>query len=201
MKFILVRHAETTANEKTVIIGGKEGGELSGRGRRQAQALAQRLADERISEVYCSIANRARQTCEQIVDGRECKVTYCEELREIEMGDLVGLSHEEAAKKYPGVFLDIFAQPGKKIPGGESIFDVQARTMPLINRLAQQQGNPTILAIGHNIANRIIISSLLGLPLEKAKNIKQKNVAMAIIDVKPGFAQMYTLDNSLHSLK
>jgi len=200
MKFILVRHAQTTANVKAVIIGGKEGGELSMRGTHQALALARRLKKEKISEVYCSTASRARQTCEAIVKGMGLQAVYCQELREIDMGELVGLAHEEAEERYPGVFLDLFARPSERIPGGESVADVQRRAMPLIERLACRPGNPTILAVGHNVVNRIIIASLLGLPLEKCKVIKQKNACITVLDVRQGFAQMYSLDNSLHSL-
>ena len=201
MKFFLVRHGETTANVKSVVLGGKEGGELSERGRRQAVALAKRLSDERISDVYCSSASRAKQTAERLIAGHDCNVFYCDDLREIDMGKLVGLSHEEAEEKYPRLLADIFTQPGKKIPGGESVLDVQARVMPLVKELAQKPGNPTILAVGHNIVNRVIIASLVGLPLGRGKTIKQKNACIALLDVKPGFAQLYTLDNSLHSIK
>jgi broad specificity phosphatase PhoE len=201
MKFILIRHAETTANAGTVILGGKEGGILSQRGKRQARALASRFKKERILRVYCSSSNRARQTCEMILNGRNCEVVYSEELREIDMGALVGLSHEEAKERYPRIFRDIFIYPDKKIPKGESINDVQKRVMPLIEKIAQEPGDPTVLAVGHNIVNRVIISSVIGLPLNNAKRIKQKNAAITIIDLKPGFAQLYSLDNSLHSIK
>jgi phosphoserine phosphatase len=201
MKFILVRHAETTANTRAVILGGREGGELSERGLRQAAALGRRLASEKFAEVYCSCANRARQTCEAIVKGRGLSVCYCEELREIDMGELVGLRHEDAETKYPAVFDDTFRHPGRCIPGGESILDVQKRAMTLIQRLAGKPGNPTILAVGHNIVNRVILATLLGLPLENGKAIKQKNACFSVLDVKPGYAAIYTLDNSIHGLK
>jgi broad specificity phosphatase PhoE len=201
MKFILVRHAETTANAGTVILGREEEGVLSQRGKRQAKALARRFKRERISKAYCSPSNRARQTCEMILDGRNCNVVYSEELREIDMGDLVGLSHEEVKENYPETFRDIYSHPENKIPKGESISDVQKRVMPLIERIAQEPGDPAILVVGHNVVNRVIISSLIGIPLNKIKNIKQKNAAITVIDLKPGFAQLYTLDNSLHSIK
>lgn len=201
MKFFLVRHAETTANTAGVILGKKEGGTLSARGRRQAAALAKRLAKEKIREIYCSSSRRCRQTAETITNGRSCKVFYCDELREIDMGKLAGLSHEQAEEKYPKVFDDVFACPSKRMPGGESLADVQKRVMPLVYRLAGKDGNPTILAVGHNVVNRVIIASLMGLPLGKCRNIKQKNACINLLDVKPGFAQLYSVDNSIHSIK
>lgn len=199
MKLILVRHAETTANTKSVILGGREGGELSERGVRQAEALALRLRNERFSEVYCSPANRARQTCEILAAGRA--VSYRDELREIDMGELVGLSHEEADERYPRIFSKIADDPAERIPGGESVLDVQARAMPLMESLSRREGNPTVLVVGHNIVNRVILASALGLPLQKIKSIKQKNACWTVLDLKPGFAQLYTLDNSIHSIK
>jgi broad specificity phosphatase PhoE len=200
MKFFLIRHAETTANTKKVILGRKEGGELSERGKRQAKALARRLAKEEISEIYCSTANRARQTAEEIVGGRNCKVAYCDELLEIDMGELEGLTHEQAEERCPDVFGEISANVDKRIPGGESIRDVQGRVMPLIERLAKHEGNPAILVVGHSIVNRVILNSLLGLPLG-SKALKQKNACINLLDVKPGFAQLYTLDNSIRAIK
>lgn len=201
MKFILARHGETTANTKSIILGGREDGELSARGLRQVKVLGERLRGERFAGVYCSTANRARLTCAAVVGGRSCPVSYREELRELDMGDLAGLSHEEAEAKYPNIFEDVFKDPSKRIPGGESLLDVQARAMPLIENLANKEGNPTILAVGHNVVNRVILATLLGIPLEKCKNIKQKNACWARLDVKPGFAQLYTLDNSIHTIK
>ncbi len=200
MKFFLIRHAETTANTKAVILGRKDGGELSPRGRRQAAALAKRLAKEEISEIYCSSANRARQTAEEILRGRSCGIHYCDELLEIDMGELEGLTHEEAEARCPDIFGEISANPDKRIPGGESIRDVRRRVVPLIEGLAKKEGNPTILVVGHSIVNRVILNSILGIPLG-SKSLKQKNAAISMLDVKPGFAQLYTLDNSLHAVK
>jgi len=201
MKLILVRHAETTANTKSVILGGREGGELSERGVKQAKALALRLRNERFNEVYCSQANRARQTCAILSEGRDVPVSYREELREIDMGDLAGLSHEEADEKYPHIFSKIADNPKERIPGGESIQDVQARALPLMESLAQKEGNPTVLVVGHNIVNRVILATVLGMPLQRIKFIKQKNACWALLDMRPGFAQLYTLDNSIHSVR
>ncbi|VVC01474.1 2,3-bisphosphoglycerate-dependent phosphoglycerate mutase [uncultured archaeon] len=201
MKFFLIRHAETTANAGRIVIGGREGGKLSERGRRQAAALARRLSHEKVSAIYCSTSNRAMQTAHAIALHQGCDILYCDELCEIDTGELTGLSHEQIEGKYPRIFDRIFDNPAKKLPGGESLKDVQRRAMPLIERLSAREGNPTIVAVGHNVVNRVIIASLIGLPLEKCRNIKQKNACRNLLDVKKGFAQVYTVDNSLHSIK
>lgn len=59
MKLFIIRHAETTANTGRVILGGKEHGELSQRGKRQAAGLARRLSKEKMDEIYCSSLLRA----------------------------------------------------------------------------------------------------------------------------------------------
>lgn len=200
MKFFLIRHAQTTANTKTVILGRKDGGELSARGKKQAKALARRLSKEKISELYCSSATRARQTASFILKGRKCRVFYCDELQEIDMGDLEGLTHEQAEEMCPDIFMRVSKDQDTRIPGGESIRDVQKRVMPLIEKLAKKEGNPTIVAVGHSIVNRVILNSLLGIQ-PGSKALKQKNVCISMLDVKPGFAQLYTLDNSLHAIK
>lgn len=201
MKFILIRHAETTANAGAIILGGKEGGTLSARGRRQAKAISRRLAKEKIKEVYCSTSKRCIETAKAVMVGRQCRFFFCEELREIETGKLTGLSHEEAEERYSAVFERMFEFPSRKLPGGESLEDVQRRVMPLIRKLAKKKGNPTIFAVGHNVANRVILASLIGLPLNKARSIKQKNACINLLDVTEGSASLYSVDNSLHSIR
>lgn len=201
MKFFLIRHAETTANAGRVVIGGKQGGILSPRGKRQAEALGRRLSGEKIVEIYCSSSNRCMQTARIIAKEQNCKIYFRDELCEIDTGELTGLSHEKIEEKYPNIFNEIFIDPKRKLPGGESLTDVQKRVMPLIEKLSEKRGNPTIVAVGHNVINRVIIATLLGLSLEKSQGIKQKNACRNMLDVKKGFVQLYTVDNSLHSIK
>ena len=200
MKLFLIRHAETTANTSTVILGGKEHGELSPRGKLQAAGVARRLAKEKISAIYCSSLFRARQTAEAIAKGRGCTVHFCDELREIEVGKLSGLSHEESEIKFPNAFNNAFESPSKKLPGGECVNEVKFRAMPLIEALVKEN-NSTIAVIGHNVVNRVILASLLGMPLERARSLKIKNACVVLINPKPGFAQLYSLDNSLHGIR
>jgi broad specificity phosphatase PhoE len=204
MKLFIVRHAETTANVGRVILGGKEHGELSERGKRQAAGLAKRLSKEKITEIWCSPLTRARQTAEEIAKARECKVFFADELREIEVGSLTGLSHEQAEEKYPRVWEDAFANPWRKLPGGESIGAVRDRAMPVVERILERAGRGeggAVAIVGHNIVNRAIIASLIGLPLERGRGIKIKNACIALLDARPGFAQLYSLDNSLHGIR
>ncbi len=201
MKFFLARHAETTANTKTVILGGKQGGELSERGKRQAEALSKRLSKEKFLEVHASSSNRAVQTAEAVMKRQGCRLFLHDELMEIDMGELVGLSHEQCNEKHPNILAEIFRKPSMRIPGGESLLDVRSRAMPVIEKIAGKRGDPSVLVVGHNIANRVILATLIGLPLEEGKNIKQKNACISVLDLKPDFAQLYTLDNSIHAIK
>lgn len=201
MKLFIIRHAETTANTGTIILGGKEQGELSPRGKRQAAGLARRLGNEDIGEIYCSSLYRARQTAEKLAQGRKCDTFFCDELREIEAGKLVGLSHEQAEAEFPNAFNDSFAKPSKKLPGGENMLEVQNRVMPLVNKILEKNGGQATVIVSHNVVNRVIIATLLGIPLEKARCMKIKNACVALLDAKPGFAQLYSLDNSLHGIR
>ncbi len=66
MKLILVRHAETEANAKG-INPGKEHGELTILGKKQAELLAECLKSHKIDKVYSSDFPRAVYTTEQIL--------------------------------------------------------------------------------------------------------------------------------------
>jgi len=193
MKLILVRHAQSLDNAKLSVVGGGGSG-LSERGKRQASELAKRLADEKIAAVYSSPLQRALETAEAAAK----PIEVAEELREINLGRLEGLSHEDLEKRFPGVIERMFENPRYRVPGGETILEVHDRTMPFVNKLKKKHSNETIALVAHNVVNRVIIASLLGLSLGHCRNVKQKNAAVTVFYLQKGRKQLYELDNTIH---
>jgi len=196
LKLVLVRHAQSVDNAELAVVGAGGSG-LSERGKRQARELARRLAAENISFVYSSPLQRALETAEAL--GRPFEVV--EELREIGLGRLEGLSHEQLETRFPGVIEKMFEDPCYRVPGGETILEVHDRVMPFVHRIKKKRGSQAVVLVAHNVVNRVITASLLGLPLRHCRNVKQKNAAITIFYLEKDRKQLYALDNSIHYVR
>lgn len=92
----LLRHAETDYNAHAQFTGGRSNHiPLSTKGEKQALAVGKLLRDSNIQfeQVFCSIANRTRQTLDLILsqaNKTNNPIIYSEELQELSQGDWEG---------------------------------------------------------------------------------------------------------------
>jgi broad specificity phosphatase PhoE len=91
---LLVRHGETDWNAEGKLQGHTDR-PLNPYGRRQAQALADRLATESIDALYASDLSRARETPEILGEKLGLAVAVDPDLREKNWGNWEGLTSDE----------------------------------------------------------------------------------------------------------
>lgn len=197
MKLYIVRHCQTAGNASFKLQGAQTPGELTGRGRKQLAALQRFFRNEKIEAIYSSPLERALATARGL---SERKPAVVPELAEIDFGDLEGATHEETKAQEPDLFDAIFDNPKKRFPRGESLQEVQNRIQPLVKRLQAETGNPTVVIVGHNILNRVLLATLLDLPLECCRMFKLKNASIAEIDANPFHRRLYLLHNGFASI-
>jgi broad specificity phosphatase PhoE len=154
MKLVFSRHGESEANVQHVYWNQPGRFPLTPKGRQQAEALADGLADFQFSALYCSPVLRAVETA-QIV-GRRFGLTpqVADGLREYDVGVLEGQTYSEETE-------DLYWQAkmqwvkhnnlDARIEGGESYNDIAARFMPMIAGLEARYRDTkaTLLLIGH----------------------------------------------------
>ena len=137
MKLYFARHGESEANVQQIFWDQPHGYGLTDRGREQAQALADSLADVEFSALYCSPILRAAQTA-QIV-GRRLNLTpeIEDALRERASGILEGqkITPENRSWGWQVTQQWMHGNHDARIEGGESYNDLVARFMPFIRRL------------------------------------------------------------------
>jgi molybdenum cofactor cytidylyltransferase len=130
---------------------------LSPEGRRQAEALRERLRQRQLSAIYCSDLQRSVETAAIIGEPHGLKPCPRPEFREIHLGAWEGLSFAEVRRRFPEEYEArgrdfIYSRP----PGGESFLDLANRVLPALHRaLASHPGN--ILIVGHAGVNRILL--------------------------------------------
>ena len=165
----LARHAETVWNFERVFQGHQDS-PLTERGLEQARRLGQRLASERLAAVYASDLGRARATAEAVAEAHGLTVRTHTGLREIDTGEWTGLPRR-AVRSVPewSAQLDAYRdRPWEhRMPGGETIGEVQARALAALREIAGSHAGESIAVVTHHLVVETIMARALGLELEQ----------------------------------
>src|SRR5438093_12570445 len=134
---LLVRHA-LTRTTGTVLPGRAPGLHLSDEGRRQADAVAQRLAAlPKIAALYASPLERARETAAAIARARGLAVRVERGLSELDVGAWTGRSLKRVARRPE--WRAVQRHPsGFRLPGRDSFTELQARIGAVLARLGEE---------------------------------------------------------------
>jgi 2,3-bisphosphoglycerate-dependent phosphoglycerate mutase len=153
VKLYFTRHGESEANLLREISNRGLKHPLTEKGRQQARALAAELRLAGITSIYTSPLLRAVQTAEILSEALGVGFEITDALREYDCGVLEGTSGPEtwaafwALREawYPG------RQWERRIEGGESFLDMQARFVPFVDGLLAADDLPhkALVLIGH----------------------------------------------------
>ena len=182
VKVILVRHGETDWNRSRRIQGGKSDTQLNSEGWQGAESLAQRLKSEEIQAIYSSPLQRARDTAQPIARYHQIKIELEPSLKEIDVGELEGVSIAEVGKRLSQL-LTIHSQDDTlpKMPGGESLAEVQQRAWSAMQRLVDRHPDGTFIVVSHYFTILTIICAVLNLPLSQIIRLRLEASSISII--------------------
>ena len=197
----LVRHGATTANEQVpyILQGCSVDLPLSPTGRKQAEDVGQLLQGRRIDAVYASRLLRARETAEQIAAPHSLSVESLAGIEECDVGLWERLDWESIREKYPEEYRQ-FQQLPYETPylGGESYRNVFERAWPVLFGLLERHRGETIAVVSHNVVNRVILTELLGLDTSRAKELRQANGGVNVIQYRDGQASLLAFNALFH---
>jgi len=163
MQIILVRHGATDWNLQGRCQGSTDR-ELSDAGIRQAEQIAALLRTEEIHAIYSSHLRRARQTAEFISQPHALPVLIEEELRELDHGELEGLTFNEIKNRYGDFLIRWRSEPADiQVPGGERLADVAERAWTGLNDIVVRHADEErILVVSHNFPILGIVCRITG---------------------------------------
>ena len=153
MRLYFTRHGESEANVLQVISNRGQRHPLTEKGRQQAQTLAAELLPAGITAIYTSPLLRAVQTAEILSEALGADFEITDALGEYDCGILEGTSGPETWAAFWA--LREAWWPGwqweRRIKGGESFLDMQARFVPFVDGLlaADNQRDASLVLIGH----------------------------------------------------
>jgi 2,3-bisphosphoglycerate-dependent phosphoglycerate mutase len=158
---LLVRHGETDWNAEGRLQGHTDR-PLNEYGRRQAAALAERLADDGIDAVYSSDLSRARETADIVAGRLGLPVVLEPGLREKNWGSWEGLTPlERDAVEYVG----------------ESTEAHRERTLRALREIAEQHPGARVLVVTHGGSMRRAQAAVTGFALPVVENCGRWDVA------------------------
>jgi broad specificity phosphatase PhoE len=200
-KIILVRHGHV-AGISPERFRGRADLMLTAEGFRQAAAAARRIsATWTPVAIYASPLSRCQATAEAIGKPRSLAPNSLDGLIDIDYGQWQGLTPDEVRARWPGQLETWYRAPDwAEIPGGETLQDVLVRTVSALREVIGRHPSDTVVLVGHDSVNRVMLLHALGLPLSRYWRLGQQPGAISEIDfLGDGFAILSI--NETHHLK
>lgn len=180
-RFLLIRHADHDYVGR-VLVGRRPGVHLNERGREQAARLPGRLAQERLDLLCCSPLERAVETAEPLARATGLSPRVCPEIVELDYGEwtdraIADLLEGEIWKRFH------VARSCTRIPGGETLLEVQSRIVAWIERTRAEVGEGTVALISHGDVLRAAIAFYLAVPLDLMGRFEVGPASVSILEV------------------
>lgn len=196
-KIYLVRHGESIANTMGIYQGQTYDTPLSVLGLKQAKALVIYFKDVEIKKILSSPLMRTMATAKQIADAKTIPIIKTNEIIETNHGRWEGLEKKFIEQKWPNVYQTWLNKPAEaEFPKGERFLDTNKRVIDWWNKTITT--NFDLLIVTHDNVIRIIVSHILGLPLNNIWRLQLHPAAVTIIETEPGNINLITLDDKKH---
>ena len=184
---LLVRHGRTSANTAGVLAGRSSGVELDDLGRKQVQALGERIVGVPLRALVSSPLRRCKQTSQALLAARTdgLDLTVEQGLTECGYGEWTGKSLRDLAKE--DLWKTVQTQPSAvRFPGGESMTEMSSRVVQTIRRwdaqIAAEHGDDAVwAAVSHGDPIKAILADALGLHLDSFQRIMVDPASLSII--------------------
>jgi len=168
-------------------------------GRKQAERLGLALKETRIDAIYASPLKRAFDTAQAIAGHHRLPVQVETDLREMEVGELEGISIAELGTTF-GQFLLQWRQGRgvEKLPGGESVIDLADRVWAIIQLILKKHEQGNIVVVSHFFTVVVTICKALGWPLTTMERIRVQTGSISIIEFGDGHSRLVSLGDTCH---
>jgi broad specificity phosphatase PhoE len=201
-KIILVRHGETDWNRIRRIQGSESDTPLNETGQRQAEALAARLKDDKITAIFSSPLQRALRTAQTIAACHQLEVTALPSLIEIKVGELEGRMASDLLTRFDEFLCgDGREKASRQPPGGETAEDVQKRAWATIVDLAAQQPEGTLVVVSHYFVIMTIICRVLNLPVSQMVRLRLSTGTISAFTIDNDKLRLELFNDGCHNLK
>lgn len=177
-RVVFVRHCEPEPDARGRCYGSLDFA-LSAAGRASAAGLVVGPADAVVS----SPRRRALETAGPIAAASGVSVTVDERWRELDFGELEGLTYEEAERLHPELYARWMSTPTEvSFPGGEGYAQLRARVVAAVDELRAAHGGRTVCVVSHGGPIRAALAACLQMPDAAIFRLALDYGAVSIVD-------------------
>jgi broad specificity phosphatase PhoE len=120
-------------------------------------------------------------------------------LNDVDYGQWQGLTVEEVKAHWAEEFEKWSRTPHlAEFPRGETLQGVLARVSRVLRDLLRQHPRDTVVLVGHNSVNRVILLRALDLPLSRYRCLTQDHCAISELDFSNGSFRVKSLNETFH---
>ncbi len=198
MRLFAVRHGETAWTRERRFSGARDI-PLTEHGQRQAEAVAQALAAERIAAVYTSPLERARVCAEIIARPHRLTVSVEPDFREMAFGEWEGLTRHELDTGATPMMETWRTAPERAIPpGGERVTDVATRVNKALQGVRDNHPAGAVVLVSHAIVLRLLVLDALGLGPERLWSLDASPAGLTEIEYQAEWATVHRMNTLAH---
>ncbi len=198
-EILLVRHGESIANKEN-LFAGHWNIDMTELGYKQAAKTAEYITENyKVEKVYSSDLKRAYETGKAISDRLGIDITTSKRLREIDAGKWDEMLFTDLPRVYPKEFETWMHDMGKsQLPSGESVAELGARMMSVLNEIADKNDGKTVAAATHATPIRAVIALIRG-DINGITNVKWvSNASVTVIRKDSGKWSVVSIGKDEH---
>lgn len=162
---LLIRHGENDWVGTDRLAGRTPEVHLNETGQKQAAEIADHLSQQSVAAIYSSPLIRCLETARPAAHKLGLEVQSETGVLEVDYGEWQGgnlkelskLSEWQLVQHYPSSF---------RFPGGETLYEVQARAVATLEQLRQRHPNELIAIYSHGDVIRTTLAHYLGIPMD-----------------------------------
>jgi len=177
------------------LVGRAVGIPLNAAGREQAQLLAEALAAVPLSAIHSSPMQRTVETAGPVAAAQGLPVTVDDALNEIDFGAWTKANFDELSNDLRWERWNA-ARAKAKVPGGESMLEVQRRIVARLTELARTYSGEQLAIVSHGDVIRAALCWYLGMSLDLIHMLDVAPGGVAALDLTEGAAALRVLKHS-----
>lgn len=196
---LLVRHAlNDWVGDK--LAGWTPGVHLNDKGRGQAEALAQRLADQPIAAFYSSPLERSVETAQIIAAPHNLDIQIREGVGEVRYGEWTGQSIKELAEEDAWRVVQ-YVPSRARFPNGEAIREMQARAVSELDAIVAAHPEETVLVVSHADVLKAALAHYVGLHLDLFQRLVVNPASLSVVTFGPMGPRLVCLNDTAHDIQ
>jgi probable phosphoglycerate mutase len=196
---LLIRHGENEWTESQKLAGRTPGVYLNEYGRQQAEALGKRLAEAKLNAIYASPLERTMETAQAIAQHhQQLEVKAYPGLLEVDYGEWTGEPIKKLAKTKAWPVIQSYPT-GAGFPGGETMFEMQARCVQEINRLVTCHPGETLAVVGHADLIKAAVAHYLGTHFDLFQRLVISTASITAISFSPFGPRVLMVNDTSHN--